>query len=92
MLEYDQQHGRALLRNYQHDVFEYVEPPTATEVMRAATRGAGQSGARKAIGSRSPRAKRLPSGNGNGNGHGGPVVGKSNWVHQGAARSRKKPS
>jgi lysine 2,3-aminomutase len=80
MLDYDATRGRALVRNYQRDVFEYLEPGATGDVLHPAGHGA-----QRIRGSRG--AKKNGS---NGNGHGEKVVGKSGWVHEGAAARKKR--
>jgi lysine 2,3-aminomutase len=92
LLHYDPARKKALLRNFQHRVFEYSEPgaaePHSGELRAARAAGAGTNG----------------HGHGNGNGHakgngarkparvradGQPVVGKSGWVHRGHSREER---
>ena len=91
LLHYDRGEGRAILRNYQGRLFEYLEPrreadgglaPTSAggEVLAPAPRRAPPAGGAKGNGA---------AANGNGNGEHAPkVVGKSRWVHKGAAARR----
>jgi lysine 2,3-aminomutase len=87
LLEYDREKGRALVRNYQGNVYEYVEPRGAQgDVIVPAP--AKESAPVRLAGS---NGKRAAASNGNGkNGHGTePVVGKSKWVHRGSTRSER---
>jgi lysine 2,3-aminomutase len=99
LLLYDEKAGRAILRNFQGRIFEYVEPQRPERELvpaRVAARKGGEARVVRAKGgSRNGNGNGNGStnanGNGNGNGHGGEkVVGKSRWVHKGAtARHRR---
>jgi lysine 2,3-aminomutase len=87
LLEYDRAKGRALVRNYQGKVYEYVEPRGAPQDVIAPA-PLPESAPVKLAGSNEKRSATV---NGNGeNGHGNePSVGKSKWVHRGSTRSER---
>lgn len=88
LLEYDRERGRALLRNYQHDVYEYKEPEGADDTLLAAETSGGQAQRKRKA--RSAAAKRGADAAASNHGQPAKVVGKSDWVHQGPTAKRKK--
>jgi lysine 2,3-aminomutase len=91
LLDYDEKRGRAILRNFQRKVYEYVEPQPLDMLQPIPRSGA------MTVEVNEPHADGSQS-NGKSNGHGAPkteaddkVVGKSHWVHKGPSSSRGKP-
>ncbi|HVS08305.1 MAG TPA: KamA family radical SAM protein [Planctomycetota bacterium] len=84
LLHYDAAKGRALVRNFQGRVYEYLEPKARR---RGVHSGAGAGGAVKVNGAGAKR-NGTNGAAGQANGDGEPVVGKSRWVK---GRRSKEP-
>ncbi|TAH34655.1 MAG: KamA family radical SAM protein [Planctomycetota bacterium] len=89
LLHYDEKQGRALLRNFQGKVFEYLEPAyTRQRAGRAKVSESDLSRVGGELVSKRPggphaKGNGLRAGNGSRTGPELPVVGKSSWVHRG---------
>lgn len=83
LLYYHPEEGRAILRNFQNKIYEYLEPEYTRQ---RAGRARLPAGARRNGNGKGARARKV-AGGGNGNGSlppgDLPVVGKSAWVHRG---------
>jgi lysine 2,3-aminomutase len=85
LLLYDEKAGRAILRNFQGRIFEYVEPQRPRRELVPARAAARKGGEARVVRAKGASRNGNGSTNGNGNGNGGEkVVGKSRWVHKGA--------
>jgi lysine 2,3-aminomutase len=81
LLHYDEKRGRAVMRNFRGDVYEYREP---------AARDAAQNGrARRRASANGNGSIGRASGDGGASGE-TPVVGKSHWVKKGAPAHRAR--
>jgi len=105
MLHYDPLRKKALLRNFQHRVFEYSEPDAAQphsgelRPMRASQAVPNANGNGHIDGKKTTNDNGAATPNGNGIGKktrvradGQPVVGKSGWVHRGHSREERLQS
>jgi lysine 2,3-aminomutase len=78
LMHYDEKKGRAVLRNFQDKIYEYLEPGYLRDEIRPVRSRATPRSAARAAGSAPPTAE------------GDKVVGKSRWVHKGASPKRPR--
>jgi lysine 2,3-aminomutase len=86
LLHYDESKGRAVLRNYQDKIYEYLEPGYLRDEIGPPPRRMRPTPRAESNGASNG------SSNGNGRSHDAKVVGKSRWVHKGASPRRAKKS
>ncbi|MCC7013182.1 MAG: KamA family radical SAM protein [Planctomycetes bacterium] len=90
LLRYDERAGRAVLRNFQDKIYEYLEPGYLRDVISPSRRTPPKSASKPH--SNGVAAHPKAASNGKHEPHSDKVVGKSRWVHKGASPKRPKKS